>query len=172
MSYDGSGGGPGTLQETVNLGNGISNYGTPPNTEATISSTNFTSNRNLTLNGDYQPTIYIEDNIDSSKNLQIDTDTLYVNGNPYTWDSIVTSSKPSAYGIETYAVTSTNTTWNISIPGLTSSGLVMITYVHPGIAGQNHYIREITPGTDTLIITNSQNFESGDSIIWNVLKFA
>lgn len=171
MSYDGGGGGPGTLQETVNLGNGISNFGTAPATQATISSTNFASDRTLTLNADAQPTIYMVDNIDSSKNLQIDTETLYVNGNPYSWNSIVTSSKPNAYGIATYAITP-NITWTIPIPGLTVSGLVMINYVHPGVGGANHYVKAITPGANTLTITLSQNFEVGDSIIWNVLNFA
>lgn len=171
MSYDGSGGGPGTLQETVNLGNGISNYGTPPAIQATISSTNFTTQRSLTLNGDVKPTIYLEDSTDSSKSLQIDIDTLYVNGFPYTWDSIVTSSKPNAYGIATYNLTP-NTNWSISIPGLNVTGLVMVTYVHPGIGGANHYIKSITPGASILTIIMSQNFEVGDSIIWNVLKFA
>lgn len=171
MSYDGSGGGPGTLQETVNLGNAISNFGTAPATQATISSTNFMSGRTLTLNGDAQPTIYMVDNIDSSKQLEIDTEILYVNSVGYSWDSIVTSSKPNAYGKATYVLTP-DTTWIISIPGLSASGLVMVTYVHSGAGGANHYIKAITPGTDELTIMLSQNFEVGDSIIWNVLKFA
>jgi hypothetical protein len=171
MSYDGGGGGPGTLQETVNLGNAISNFGTAPATQATISSTNFMSNRTLTLNGDAQPTIYMVDNLDASKQLEIDTETLYVNSVGYSWDSIVTSSKPNAYGIATYAIVP-NITWIIPITGLTASGLVMVTFVHPGILGANHYIKSLTPGTDNLTITLSQNFAVGDSIIWNVLKFA
>jgi hypothetical protein len=169
MSYEG--GGAGTLQETVNLGNGISNFGTPPATQATITSTNFTSGRTLTINGNSQPTIYMAENVDSSKNLQIDTRNLYLNGTSYPWSSIVTSSRPNAYGRLIYN-TAPNTTWTIPIAGLNATGLVMVTYVHPGSGGANHYIKSVTPGADTLTIVLSQNFEVGDSIIWNVLKFA
>ena len=75
------------MQQTVNIGNAISNYNGIG--EATISSTNFTSGRALTLNGNSQPTIYMVENADASKNLQIDTQNLYVNGSAYSWASIV-----------------------------------------------------------------------------------
>jgi hypothetical protein len=85
-----------SLQQTVNIGNGISNFGGTG--QATIASTNFTSGRALTLNGNDKPTIHMVENDDSSKNLQIDTRNLYLNGTTYAWSSIVNPTIPTAQG--------------------------------------------------------------------------
>jgi hypothetical protein len=77
----------GTLQEVVNTGNSISNFGGLGT--ASIQSTNFTNNRTLYLNDDAYPTIRIVDNLNASNNLQIDIDTLIVDGVSYNWSSIV-----------------------------------------------------------------------------------
>ena len=76
-----------TLQQVVNAGNGISNFGGIGN--ASIQSTNFTNNRTLYLNDSAFPTIRIVDNLNASNNLQIDLDTLTIDGVSYNWSTIV-----------------------------------------------------------------------------------
>jgi hypothetical protein len=83
-------GGSQTLQQTVNLGNGISNYGGLG--VASITSTNFTSGRTLYLNNDALPTVGLVDNANASHKLVIDIDTLTLNSTPYNWSSIVNPS--------------------------------------------------------------------------------
>jgi hypothetical protein len=75
------------LQEVVNVGNGISNFGGVGN--ASIQSTNFTNNRALYLNDNLYPTIRLVDNLNASNYLQIDIDTLNLDGVSYNWSSIV-----------------------------------------------------------------------------------
>jgi hypothetical protein len=85
-----SGGGPGvipTLQQVVNTGNGISNFGGAGT--ASIQSTNFTNNRTLLLNDNAFPTIRLVDNLNAANYLQIDIDTLNIDGVSYNWSSIV-----------------------------------------------------------------------------------
>jgi hypothetical protein len=85
-----SGGGPGvipTLQQVVNTGNGISNFGGAGT--ASIQSTNFTNNRTLLLNDNAYPTIRLVDNLNAANYLQIDIDTLNIDGVSYNWSSIV-----------------------------------------------------------------------------------
>ena len=76
-----------TLQQVVNTGNGISNYN--GNGVASIQSTNFTNNRTLYLNDNSYPTIRLVDNYNASNNLQIDIDTLTLDGVSYNWSNIV-----------------------------------------------------------------------------------
>jgi hypothetical protein len=76
-----------TLQQVVNAGNGISNFGGTGT--ASIQSTNFTNNRTLYLNDNAFPTIRLVDNLNAANNLQIDVDTLVVDGVSYNWSSIV-----------------------------------------------------------------------------------
>jgi hypothetical protein len=76
-----------TLQQVVNTGNGISNYN--GNGVASIQSTNFTNNRTLYLNDNSYPTIRLVDNFNASNNLQIDIDTLSLDGVSYNWSDIV-----------------------------------------------------------------------------------
>ena len=78
---------PETLQAVVNTSNAISNF-TIPNT-ATITSTNFTSNRQLILNDNTNPTIQMIDNLNASHYTTYDIDTLNLNGVSYNWSSIV-----------------------------------------------------------------------------------
>lgn len=84
-----------SLQQVVNNGNGIANFG--GNGTASIQSTNFTSNRTLYLNDDNYPTIRIVDNLNASNNLQIDIDTLSLDDVSYNWSDIVSST--SSYAI-------------------------------------------------------------------------
>jgi hypothetical protein len=83
----GSGGITPTLQEVLNTGNGVSNYGGIGS--ASIQSTNFTNGRTLYLNDNSYPTIRLVDNANASNNLQIDIDTLSIDGVSYNWSSIV-----------------------------------------------------------------------------------
>lgn len=76
-----------SLQSVVNTGNAITNFGGIGT--ASISSINFTNNRALYLNYNANPTIRIVDNLNAANNLQIDIDTLAVDGVSYNWSSIV-----------------------------------------------------------------------------------
>jgi hypothetical protein len=76
-----------TLQDVVNANSGISNFGGLG--QASITSVNFTTNRALYLNNDTYPSILIVDNLNAANNLQIDVDTLTLDGVPYNWSSIV-----------------------------------------------------------------------------------
>jgi len=82
------------LQQVVNTGNGISNYN--GNGVASIQSTNFTNNRTLYLNDNSYPTIRLVDNLNASNNLQIDIDTLSLDGVSYNWSNIVSSTSSYA----------------------------------------------------------------------------
>ncbi len=75
------------LQTVVNTGNAITNFGGIGT--ASISSINFTNNRALYLNTNANPTIRIVDNLNAANNLQIDLDTLALDGVSYNWSSIV-----------------------------------------------------------------------------------
>jgi hypothetical protein len=78
-----------TLQQVLNSGNGASNFG--GGTAATIQLTNFTNNRTLYINDNSFPTIRIVDNNDAANNLQIDLNTLSLDGVSYNWSDIVSS---------------------------------------------------------------------------------
>lgn len=80
-----------SLQDVVNIGNSISNYGGIGT--ASIQSTNFSNNRTLYLNNDAHPTIKLEDNLDSNHYTVIDIDTLNLSGVSYPWSSIVGGSQ-------------------------------------------------------------------------------
>ena len=82
-----TGGSTPTLQQVVNVGNGVSNFGGVGN--ASIQSTNFTNGRTLYLNDNSYPTIRLVDNANASNYLQIDIDTLNIDGVSYNWSSIV-----------------------------------------------------------------------------------
>jgi len=103
----GSGATP-NLQEVVNTGNGISNFGGTG--VASIQSTNFTSGRTLYLNDNLYPTIRLVDNNNASNYLQIDVDTLNIDGVSYNWSSIVNpaTSLLSALPFTTDHLTATN----------------------------------------------------------------
>lgn len=77
----------GTLQQIVDAGNGISNFGGIG--VADIQSTNFINNRTLYLNNNSFATIKIVDNLNAAHNLTIDLDTISLNGTSYNWSSIV-----------------------------------------------------------------------------------
>ena len=76
-----------SLQEVVNVGNTINNFG--GNGDASIQSTNFVNNRTLYLNDDANPTIKIVDNLDGAHKLTIDIDTLTLNNTSYNWLDII-----------------------------------------------------------------------------------
>jgi hypothetical protein len=85
---------PLTLQQVLNAGSGASNYG--GNGSASIQLTNFSNNRTLYLNDSSFPTIRLVDNNDASNNLQIDLNTLSLDGTSYNWSDIVSSTSSYA----------------------------------------------------------------------------
>jgi hypothetical protein len=95
-----------TLQDVVNNGNGISNYGGLGT--ADIQSTNFSNNRTLYLNNNSYPTIRLVDNGNASHNLTIDLDTLNLNGTSYNWSSIVSGVPQNLQGVTDLGNTTTN----------------------------------------------------------------
>jgi hypothetical protein len=83
----GGGGGSQSLQQVLNVGNTVSNFGGSGN--ASMQSTNFISGRTLYLNNNAFPTIRLVDNANASNYLQIDVNTLNIDGTSYNWSSIV-----------------------------------------------------------------------------------
>ena len=76
-----------TLQDVVNQSNSLNNFGGIG--QASITSVNFTNNRALYLNNDNYPAILLVDNLNTANTLQIDIDTLKLDGVSYNWSSIV-----------------------------------------------------------------------------------
>lgn len=108
--FTGSGGGAVTpsLQQVVNVGNSLVNFGGIGT--ASLLSVNFVNNRSLYLNDDSYPTIRLVDNNNASNNLQIDIDTISLDGASYNWSDIVNST--ASYALQalssSYASTSSN----------------------------------------------------------------
>jgi hypothetical protein len=94
------------LQQVVNIGNGISNYGGIG--IASIQSTNFTNNRTLYLNNDIYPTIRLVDNLNAAHNLTIDLDTININGISYNWSTIVAGGSQNLQQVTDIGNTTTN----------------------------------------------------------------
>jgi hypothetical protein len=89
--FTGSGGGAvvPSLQQVVNVGNSLVNFGGIGT--ASLLSVNFVNNRSLYLNNDAYPTIRLVDNNNASNNLQIDIDTISLDDVSYNWSDIVNS---------------------------------------------------------------------------------
>lgn len=64
----------------------------------------------------------------------------------------------------------TGTTQVITIPGLTTDGVVGLTYVHPGSGGAGQWIKSSTPTANTLTVELGQTATITESIIWIVGK--
>ena len=62
-------------------------------------------------------------------------------------------------------------TQTIPIPLMTSTGLVMLMYVHPNTGGQNQYIKDITYGTNQIVVTLGKAGASPEYIVWQVLRY-
>jgi hypothetical protein len=84
-----------SLQQVVNTGNSLVNFGGVGT--ASLLSVNFVNNRSLYLNNDAYPTIRLVDNNNASNNLQIDIDTISLDGTSYNWSDIVTDRDPFPY---------------------------------------------------------------------------
>jgi len=84
-------------------------------------------------------------------------------------NTITIDTNPAASGV--YLANSAVNLVTIGITGMTSTGLVSITYVHAGGGGGSQYIKSITPQTGSVVITLNTNTDNGDQIIYNVLKY-
>jgi hypothetical protein len=91
------------------------------------------------------------------------TDLLTINGLAY---PPVPTPLPSG----TYSVTVGSTIATITIPGLTTGGIVNLTYIHPGIGGGSQYFVTYTPSTDLLTVDLNQVGGVGDIIVWSVAQ--
>ena len=105
-----------TLQQVVNAGNSISNFGGIGT--ADILSVNFTNNRSLYLNNSSSPTIKIVDNLNASHYTIIDIDTINLNGVSYNWSSIV--SPPTTPTLQQVTTAGAITTDPITVGGIIS----------------------------------------------------
>jgi hypothetical protein len=122
--FTGSGGGAvvPSLQQVVNVGNSLVNFGGIGT--ASLLSVNFVNNRSLYLNDDSYPTIRLVDNNNASNNLQIDIDTISLDGVSYNWSDIVNST--ASYALQalsaSYAETSSYAPDYLPLTGGTISG--------------------------------------------------
>jgi hypothetical protein len=62
------------------------------------------------------------------------------------------------------------TTQTITIPNLTTSGIVNLTYIHPTGGGAGQFFQTIVPTANTLTITLGQAAAVGEFILWSVAK--
>lgn len=150
------------LQDVVNIGNSISNYGGIGN--ASIQSTNFLNNRTLYLNNDSFPTIKLEDNLDGNHYTVIDIDTLNLSGVSYNWSSIVGGTQ----NLQEVTDIGATTTTGINIHTMGESALD-ISVNNQEIFGANaiysNYFSQGDGGTtaNSFISNSSTSTESGNS---------
>jgi hypothetical protein len=78
---------------------------------------------------------------------------------------------PYPYPAGIFPVVNGTSVQTIPIPGVVSSSVVNVTYVHPNGSGGSQYLEIITPGTDNCVTTWHQNAATNETIIWSVLKF-
>jgi hypothetical protein len=147
-AMNGGGGGGGStqsLQQVVNTGNSIVNYGGVGT--ASLQSVNFVNNRALYINNDIYPTIRIVDNTNSSNNLQIDIDTISLDGVSYNWSDIVNNINTSSF---------VTTGSNIFIGNQTISGsLFQSGTFYPDII--DWFSSSIQMGTGSYILTTNND---------------
>lgn len=60
------------------------------------------------------------------------------------------------------------TTQVITITGLTTNGIVLLTYVHPPAAGGGQYFSDVVPTANTLTITLAQTATTAEFILYSV----
>ena len=115
-----------SLQQVVNTGNSLVNFGGIGT--ASLLSVNFVNNRSLYLNNDSYPTIRLVDNINASNNLQIDIDTISLDGVSYNWSDIVNST--ASYALQalsaSYAETASYAPAYLPLTGGTINGNVTV----------------------------------------------
>jgi hypothetical protein len=70
-----------------------------------------------------------------------------------------------------YPAVNNSTVQTISIPGVVSTSIVNVTYVHSGGGGGSQYLRNVIPGTNNCVTNWNQVADPNDTIIWNVLRF-
>jgi hypothetical protein len=115
-----------SLQQVVNTGNSLVNFGGIGT--ASLLSVNFVNNRSLYLNDDSYPTIRLVDNNNASNNLQIDIDTISLDGVSYNWSDIVNSTASYALNAlsASYAETASYAPAYLPLTGGTIDGNVII----------------------------------------------
>jgi hypothetical protein len=67
------------------------------------------------------------------------------------------------------------TTQTIPITGMTSTGLVQLTYVHPNTGGAGQFISNIVYNADSITVTLGQagaSTPNQETITWQVLRFS
>jgi hypothetical protein len=72
-------------------------------------------------------------------------------------------------GIYTEAVGGSSTT-TIAAPSCVPSSVVMITYIHTGGGGGAQYIKGITAGTGSFVVTTNTPVDLGDEMNWMVVN--
>ena len=64
------------------------------------------------------------------------------------------------------------TTQTIPIPGMTSTGLVQLTYIHPNGGGAGQFISNIVYNANSITVTLGQTGAVPETITWQVLRFS
>ena len=62
------------------------------------------------------------------------------------------------------------TTQTITIPNLTTNGIVNLTYVHPTGGGAGQYFQDVVPTANTLTITLGQAATTAEFILWSAAQ--
>ena len=103
---------------------------------------------------------------------QLTTDTL-ITTELYTSSMSISSinNQPYPYPAGIYSVVNGVDTQTINIPGIVSTSIVSAIYVHTNGGGGGQYLKNIIPGTGSVSTLWGTNAATGESIIWNVLKF-
>ena len=60
----------------------------------------------------------------------------------------------------------------IPIPGMTATGLIDTTYIHPAAGGAGQWIWNIVPGVDSVVVSFGQSPAVGETLVFQVLRFA
>jgi hypothetical protein len=72
----------------------------------------------------------------------------------------------SLSGVMNFTGALTNGTSTITIPGMTSTGVTLLTYIHPTGGGAGQFIVTATNGTNECRISTGQVTAAGESLAW------
>ena len=72
----------------------------------------------------------------------------------------------SLSGVMNFTGALPNGTSTITIPGMTSTGVTLLTYIHPNGGGAGQFIVTATNGTNQCLISTGQVTAAGESLAW------
>ena len=144
---------------SVDAGTGCTNGGTAQNRVINCGALEGTTVTAITVNGANSTT--------GTVNLVNGTNTtISASGQ----DITITTTVPSPVLASGIFVCTGTATESIPITGMTSSGIVNLTYVCG--SGNNNFFTAVTPGTNAVSVSVSPNSTTSDKIIWSVAKLS